>query len=74
MSARALEFLDRWMADHLPNVVVTDDPAAISDLVDEMMAAAKREGISPKEIHQEVDSVFEVIFEAMKHREGGLAG
>ncbi|MDG4854075.1 MULTISPECIES: hypothetical protein [unclassified Mesorhizobium] len=62
------------MADHLPNVVVTDDPAAISDLVDEMMAAAKREGISPKEIHQEVDSVFEVIFEAMKHREGGLAG
>ncbi|RUV94726.1 DUF768 domain-containing protein [Mesorhizobium sp. M1A.F.Ca.IN.022.07.1.1] len=27
MSARALKFLDRWMADHLPNVS-TDDPEA----------------------------------------------
>ncbi|OBQ90047.1 hypothetical protein A9K66_15530 [Mesorhizobium sp. AA23] len=63
-----------WMAEHLPNVVVTDDALAINDLVDELMAAAKREGISAKEIHEEVDSVFEVIFDAMKHREGGLAG
>ncbi|MDG4903540.1 MULTISPECIES: hypothetical protein [unclassified Mesorhizobium] len=61
------------MAEHLPNLV-TDDALAVSDLVDELMAAAKREGISPKEIHEEVDSVFEVIFDAMKHREGGLAG
>ncbi|WP_442920160.1 DUF768 domain-containing protein [Mesorhizobium sp. WSM4962] len=73
MSARALAFLDMWMAEHLPNLV-TDDALAVSDLVDELMAAAKREGISPKEIHEEVDSVFEVIFDAMKHREGGLAG
>ncbi|RUV96007.1 DUF768 domain-containing protein [Mesorhizobium sp. M1A.F.Ca.IN.020.06.1.1] len=29
MSARALKFLDRWMADHLPNVS-TDDPGAIA--------------------------------------------
>ncbi|PBC02660.1 hypothetical protein CK220_19515 [Mesorhizobium sp. WSM3860] len=72
MSARAVEFLDMWMAEHLPNVI-TDDPVAISDLVDELMAAAKGEGIRPKEFHEEVDSVFEVIFEAMQHRERGLA-
>ncbi|RUW49862.1 DUF768 domain-containing protein [Mesorhizobium sp. M1A.F.Ca.ET.072.01.1.1] len=46
-----MEFLDRWMAEHLPNVV-TDDPVAISDLVDELMAAARREGISSKEFQR----------------------
>ncbi|PBB28813.1 hypothetical protein CK214_28950 [Mesorhizobium sp. WSM3882] len=29
MSARALKFLDRWMAEHLPNVS-TEDPGAIA--------------------------------------------
>ena len=62
-----------WMAEHLPNVI-TDDPLAISDLVDELMRAAGREGISPREFREEVGSVFEVVFEAMQHREGGLAG
>ncbi|PBB83577.1 hypothetical protein CK216_27870 [Mesorhizobium sp. WSM3876] len=73
MSARALEFLDRWMAEHLPNAI-TDDPAAINGLDDELMAAAKRENVAPKEIYEEVDSVFEIVFEAMQHREGGLGG
>ncbi|TIN20210.1 MAG: DUF768 domain-containing protein [Mesorhizobium sp.] len=52
---------------------MTDDPVAISDLADELMKAAEREGISAAEINEEVDSVFEVIFEAMEHREGSLA-
>ncbi|TGS71561.1 DUF768 domain-containing protein [Mesorhizobium sp. M3A.F.Ca.ET.174.01.1.1] len=34
----------RWIAEHLPNVIA-DDPAAIPDLVVELLAAAKR---SPK--------------------------
>ncbi|TGS65553.1 DUF768 domain-containing protein [Mesorhizobium sp. M3A.F.Ca.ET.201.01.1.1] len=71
MSARALDFLDRWMAEHLPNAM-TDDPAAIDDLVDQLMSSARREGVAPKEIYEEVDSVFEIVFEAMQHREGGL--
>ncbi|MFK0693206.1 hypothetical protein ACFX5Q_34525 [Mesorhizobium sp. IMUNJ 23033] len=41
-------------------------------LADEMMKAAEREGIAADEINEEVDSVFEVIFEAMQHREGSL--
>ncbi|PBB81982.1 MULTISPECIES: DUF768 domain-containing protein [unclassified Mesorhizobium] len=45
------------MADHLPNVS-TDDPGAIADLVVELLASAGRQGIAPKEIHEEVDSVF----------------
>ena len=44
MSRRGLDFFDRWMAEHLPNVL-TDDPVAVADLVDEMVKAAGREGI-----------------------------
>lgn len=72
MSTRGANFLDRWMAEHLPNAM-TDDPAAISDLVIHMTKAAEREGIDRVEITEEVDSVFEVIFDAMQHREGGRA-
>src|SRR5689334_21947134 len=71
MSRRGLDFFDRWMAEHLPNVL-TDDPVAVSELADEMMKAAAREGIPASEINGEVDSVFEVIFEALRHREGSL--
>ncbi|WP_292227550.1 hypothetical protein [Mesorhizobium sp.] len=71
MSRRGIDFFDKWMAEHLPNVL-TDDPVAVSDLADEMMKAAAREGIAGSEIDEEVDSVFEVIFEALQHREGSL--
>ncbi|PBC01712.1 hypothetical protein CK220_24015 [Mesorhizobium sp. WSM3860] len=73
MSTRGIDFLDRWTAAHLPNAI-TDDPMAVLYLVEEAMKAAEREGISHDEISDEVGSVFEVILEAMQHREGGLAG
>ncbi|MDX8451199.1 hypothetical protein RFM98_00360 [Mesorhizobium sp. VK9D] len=57
------------MTEHLPNAM-TDDPAAICDLVGQVMKAARREGIEPDEITEEVGSVFGVIFDAMQHREG----
>lgn len=69
MSTRGANFLERWMAEHLPEVV-TDDPAAISDLTDQAMEAAGREGIEVSEIYEEVGSVFEVIAAAMQHRDG----
>ncbi|RUW55030.1 DUF768 domain-containing protein [Mesorhizobium sp. M1A.F.Ca.ET.072.01.1.1] len=72
MSTRGINFLDRWMAEHLPNAI-TDDPMAIVYLVDEAMNAAEAEGIDPDEISQEVGSLFEVILQAMQNREGGLA-
>ncbi|RWB89227.1 MAG: hypothetical protein EOQ52_12695 [Mesorhizobium sp.] len=36
------------------------------------MSSARREEVAPKGIYEEVDSVFEIVFEAMQHREGGL--
>ncbi|MBZ9747832.1 DUF768 domain-containing protein [Mesorhizobium sp. CO1-1-7] len=65
-------FLDRWMAEHLPDAV-TDDPGAINDLADHVMEAADREGIAVSKIYEEVDSAFEVIAKAMQHRDGSLA-
>lgn len=73
MSTRGVNFLDKWMAEHLPNAM-TDDPVAISDLADEAMKAADKEGIPADEINEEVGSVPEVIFDAMQHRAGGFAG
>ena len=70
MSARGINFLDKWMAEHLPNAF-TDDPAAIADLADQAMTAADKEGIAADEISEEVGSVFEVILEAMRNRVGG---
>jgi len=70
MSTRGINFLHKWMAEHLPNVI-TDDPGAIADLADEAMKAAEKEGISPDEISEDVGSVFEVILEAMQNRDDG---
>lgn len=61
------------MAEHLPDAV-TDDPGAVTDLADQAVRAAEKEGISADEISEEVGSVFEIILEAMQSREGGTTG
>ena len=55
MRTRGINFVDRWTAVHLPNAM-TDDPVAVSDLAEELMEAAEREGITAAEINEEVDS------------------
>ncbi|TIS18154.1 MAG: DUF768 domain-containing protein [Mesorhizobium sp.] len=72
MSTRGKNFLDKWMAEHVPNAT-TDDPLAIIYLSDAAMEAAGREGISPEEIIEDVGSLLRVILTAMQHRRGGLA-
>lgn len=54
-----------------PADAMTDDPVAISELADSAMEAADEAGIATTEITDEVPSVFDVIAEAMDHREGG---
>lgn len=72
MSTRGVNFLDNWMAEHLPNAI-TDDPMAIIYLTEEAIKAAEREGIPPEQITEEVGSVFDVILQAMQHRDGSRA-
>lgn len=68
MSVRGVNFLSNWMADHLPNAF-TDDPGAISDLADQAIKAADKQGIPQAEISEDIRSVFEVILEGMRYRE-----
>ncbi|KRB29804.1 hypothetical protein ASD99_24420 [Mesorhizobium sp. Root695] len=70
MSTCGINFLDKWMAKQLPETA-TDDPIVISDLADKAMRAADKAAIPNAEISEEVPSVFEVIAEALDHREGG---
>ncbi|MER9300210.1 hypothetical protein NKI38_27525 [Mesorhizobium sp. M0621] len=42
-----------------------ENPVYISDLADQAMQAAQKEGIEADEISEEVGSVFEVIFDAI---------
>ncbi|WP_256750530.1 hypothetical protein [Mesorhizobium sp. Mes31] len=65
MTTRGRKFLDDWIANHLP---VAGDPMTAGDVADQMMKAAGEAGIKPVEINEEVWSVFEVIFEAMRRR------
>jgi hypothetical protein len=58
------------MAEQMPETAI-DDPVGISDLADKAMKVADKAGIATSEISEEVSSVFEVIAEAMDHREGG---
>jgi hypothetical protein len=69
MSVRGLKFLDRWVAERLP-IVASGDPIAASDMADQLMTAAEKAGIPAGEINGEVESVFEVILEAMRPRTG----
>jgi hypothetical protein len=70
MSTRGINFLVNWLAEHLPETA-SDDPVVISDLADQVMKAADKAGIPTTEITEEVPSVFEVVAEALDHREGG---
>ncbi|WP_033839026.1 DUF768 domain-containing protein [Mesorhizobium loti] len=70
MTTRGINFLDEWMAEQLPDTII-DDPMAIGVLAERAVQAAGKEGIPTTDISEEVPSVFEVIAEAMDHREGG---
>ncbi len=67
MSDRGILFLDEWMAEHLLHVT-NDDPAMAADLADQVIEAAKEQGISADEISEEVGSVFKVILDMMQRR------
>ncbi|MER9307618.1 hypothetical protein [Mesorhizobium sp. M0496] len=60
------------MAEDLPGNA-TENPVYISDLADQAMQAAQKEGIGAEEISEEVGSVFEVTFDAMQHRDENTA-
>ena len=67
MSNRGILFLDEWMAEHLLHAT-NDAPATAVDLADQVIEAAKEQGISADEISEEVGSLSELILEVMERR------
>ncbi|MBZ9698682.1 MULTISPECIES: hypothetical protein [unclassified Mesorhizobium] len=70
MSTRGVDFLYRWMSEHIPEHASVD-LGLITNLADQAMADAIKAGIPLREIDEEVDSVFAVIVEAVGNQQGG---
>ena len=73
MSTLGADFLHRWISEHMPEGRIDDPALIVTDMAEQAMLAAGAEGITIKEIDEEVGSVYEVIIHAIKHRDGGLA-
>ncbi|WP_245437839.1 MULTISPECIES: hypothetical protein [unclassified Mesorhizobium] len=43
-SRRGIDFLNDWIAEHLPETFI-EDPAAIMDLADQLLLAAEKQGV-----------------------------
>ncbi|MBM2714567.1 DUF768 domain-containing protein [Mesorhizobium caraganae] len=74
MSTRGLDFLYKWISEHMPEGPIDDFGLFVIDMADQAMRAADAEGIAIQEIDEEIGSVYEAIIHAVEHREGGLAG
>ncbi|MEQ1956261.1 hypothetical protein [Mesorhizobium sp. CN2-181] len=70
MSARGLQFLNKWIAKNIPADAKADSVLA-SELADKVLVAAEKEGLTAKDVGEEVDSIFETILKALKDRAGG---
>lgn len=70
LSTRGLNFLHKWMSENVPENPPAD-PGLMTDLADRMTADAIKAGIRPREIEEEVDSIFAVMVEAVAMQGGG---
>ncbi|MBZ9810967.1 MULTISPECIES: DUF768 domain-containing protein [unclassified Mesorhizobium] len=70
MTTRGINFLDRWIANNIPE---TTKSGAISvhELTHQLFADAKSLGIKRDEIDEEVDSLYRTIFDAIVHYDAG---
>ncbi|TIN12956.1 MAG: DUF768 domain-containing protein, partial [Mesorhizobium sp.] len=68
MSTRGADFLYHWISDHLPDRAPDDLLLTVTDLADEAMREADRQGIGADEIEEEIGSVYEAILHAIQYR------
>ncbi|CAN7720285.1 DUF768 domain-containing protein [Mesorhizobium sp. LjNodule214] len=72
MTTRGREFLERWLADNVPDVAGADVISA-GKATDKLFADAQKQGIEGAEIVG-TGSVYETILDAVAHYHGpGLA-
>jgi hypothetical protein len=71
MSTRGITFLDKWIADNLPETAAAD-VVSVDNLTNRLIADAKAAGIKRGEIDEEVDSLYRTILDAIVHYDAGL--
>lgn len=65
MSARGIEFLQKWVEDNVP-LISKSDPALAAKLADQVTADAIQAGIRPEEISEEVGSMLTTMLEVLE--------
>ncbi|TPN38002.1 DUF768 domain-containing protein [Mesorhizobium sp. B2-3-3] len=70
MSARGINFIDRWIANNVPETANTD-VISVDELTHKLVADAKALGIKRAEIDEEVDSLYRTILDAIMHCDPG---
>lgn len=71
MSTRGINFLDRWIANNIPETA-TVDAVAVSELTHKLFADAKALGIKRDEIDEEVSSLYQTLVDAVFHFDPGM--
>ena len=67
MSARGVDFLEKWIKKNVPAGGPPDDPLSPSVLATRCIAAAAAEGLTLEEIQPDTGSLESHISEAMTH-------
>ncbi|TSE10918.1 DUF768 domain-containing protein [Mesorhizobium intechi] len=68
MSARGIEFLQKWVEDNVPPYSQSD-PTLAAKLADQVTADAIKAGIRPEEISEEVGSMLTTMLEVLDQRD-----
>lgn len=66
MSTRGINFLDRWIANNIPETA-TADAVSVSELTHKLFADAKAIGIKRQVIDEEVSSLYRTLVDAIVH-------
>ena len=64
MSTRGINFLDRWIANNIPETARAD-AVSVSELTHKLFADAKALGIKREEIEEEVSSLYRTLVDAI---------
>lgn len=68
MSARGIEFLQKWVEENVPPYSKSD-PALAAKLASQVTADAIKAGIRPEEISEEVGSLLTTMLEVLDQRD-----
>ncbi|QND57384.1 DUF768 domain-containing protein [Mesorhizobium huakuii] len=71
MSTRGVDFLDKWLANNVPETTKAD-VISVDELTNQLLADAGAIGIKRIEIDEEVDSLYRTILDAIVHYDPGL--